>query len=128
MPPEEQSMTSTPSAFSSLANAMVSSSDQPPSTSSIDERRTKSGFSARQVGVGERTVAVPRARHARLAAGVRKLDGGQRALALHEARDARQPGHVRVIPYAGVAVRDASARLDGGRLDEDDAGATLREF
>src|SRR6185369_10150083 len=44
IPPEEQSTTSTPSFFSPFANASVSSMLQPPSTSSIDEQRTKSGL------------------------------------------------------------------------------------
>ena len=60
--------------------------------------------------LGERAVAVPRARHARLAPGVRELQRRHRALALHELGDASQAGDVGVVPDAGVAVRDAPAR------------------
>jgi hypothetical protein len=49
MPPDEQSITSTPASFSFLEKAIVSSSDQPPSTSSIDETRTNRGFPAGQM-------------------------------------------------------------------------------
>jgi len=49
-------------------------------------------------------------------------------LAFDEGGYAGETGHMSVVPDAGVAVRDASARLDGGCLDEDDARAALREF
>src|SRR5205085_12679831 len=76
----------------------------------------------------ERPVAMPGTRHARLAAGVRELDAGQRTLALYERCNSAKPRDVRIVPDAGIAVRDAPARLDRGRLDEDDAGAALRKF
>src|SRR5688572_4447796 len=80
------------------------------------------------VGLGERAVAVPGARHARLASGVRELDRGDGALALHELRDAPQSGDVRVLPDAGIPVRDAPALLYRSGLDEHDARAALGEL
>src|SRR4051794_39354791 len=52
----------------------------------------------------ERAVAVPGARHARLASGVRELDRRYCALAPQELSDARKAGDVRVVPDAGVAM------------------------
>src|SRR5688500_12036133 len=190
MPPEEQSMTSTPISFKCLEKTTVSATDQPPSTSSIDETRTKSGLpfghavrrvqlddleagtvraprgvderlfhvlevallqrprpepvladrrvdrrddaprrlAALGVGLGQRPVAVPRPRHARLAAGVGKLQGRNRALRLHELGNPAQAADMRVVPDAGVAMRDAPALLHRGGFDEHHARAALGEL
>ena len=85
-------------------------------------------LATRQVFRRERPVAIPGTRHARLAAGVRELDAGQGTLTLYERCNSGKPRDVRIIPDAAIAVRDAPARLDRGRLDEDDAGAALRKF
>ena len=85
-------------------------------------------LAAVEVGLRERAVAVPRARHARLAPGMRELDCRHRTLALHEFSDSSQTWYVRVVPDADVAVRDAAALLHRGGLDEHDAGAALREL
>ncbi len=83
---------------------------------------------SRNVVAGERAIAVPGARHACLAPGVRELDRRDGALCTDEGRDARQAGNLRVRPEPDVAVGDAAARLDGGRLDKDDARAALCEL
>src|ERR687895_1900809 len=55
---------------------------------------------ALEVSLRERPVAIPRTRHAALAAGVRELERRDRALALHEAGDSSQPFDMRVVPDA----------------------------
>src|SRR5439155_18783686 len=60
----------------------------------------------------ERAVAVPGARHARLASGVRELDPRYGALAFDKLGYSRKTRDVRILPDAGIAVRDASAALD----------------
>ena len=59
---------------------------------------------------------------------MRELDAGQGTLTLYEGCNSGKARDVRIVPDAGIAVRDAPARLDRGRLDEDDAGAALRKF
>ena len=83
---------------------------------------------ALEVCLRERAVAEPGTRHARLASGVRELDRRCRALALHELSDTRKARDVRIVPDAGIAVRDAPAALDRGGFHEYDAGAALREL
>src|SRR4030095_8974086 len=80
------------------------------------------------VGLGERPVAVPRTRHARLASGVRELDGWYRALAFDKGRNPSETFDMRIVPDARVPMRDAAALLHRGRLDEHHAGAALREL
>src|SRR5439155_871215 len=60
----------------------------------------------------ERAVAVPGASHARLASGVRELDPRYGALAFDKLGYSRKTRDVRILPDAGIAVRDASAALD----------------
>ena len=55
MPPEEQSITSTPRAFNSRASTTVSSMFQPSLVPSTDETRTNSGIDA---GISRRTASV----------------------------------------------------------------------
>src|SRR4051812_47381095 len=57
-----------------------------------------------------------------------ELDSRHRLLFLDERSNPGKTGNVRVIPDACIAMRDAPALLHGGRLDEYDARAALREL
>ena len=121
-------------AIGSEERFLVALTDRPRPEPAFAERLARGAndipgfFAALDIRWRERPVAVPRARHARLAAGVRELDGRQRALRAHELGDAGEPRNVGVVPDARIAVRDAAARLHCGRLDEHDARAALGEL
>src|SRR6185503_19661799 len=85
-------------------------------------------LAARDIVPGQRAVAVPGARHARLPARMGELNRGDCALFLDESRNPGKTGDVSVVPDAGVAVGDAAALLDRGRLEEHRAGAALGEL
>ncbi len=57
----------------------------------------------------------------RFAPGVGKLDANGRPLGLHQARHAGQGLDLGIIPQAQVVLADPPARLDGGRLDDQQA-------
>src|SRR3990172_5218721 len=65
---------------------------------------------------------VPWCAHAGLATGMRERQAGRRALGLHETHDAGERLDLLGLPEPEVVKRDASARLDGRRLEDDQAG------
>ncbi len=102
MPPEEQSITSTPSVFSSFAKTTVSSMLQPPSTSSIDETRTKSGLpSGQALRTSAATSSGKRMRFSRSAVRVAACcESGERK-------------RVQQVAVRGVELQDLEARGHG---------------
>jgi len=74
----------------------------------------------------ERPPSVRRRAGRGLAPGVRELQAGDRPLSPQEVDD-RAPGvDLRVLPEAAVARADPSARLDRGRLGQDQPGSAAR--
>ena len=65
-----------------------------------------------------------RLRIVRLAPGMRQLNGGDRTVVTDDARNAAQSLGLAVVPQPQVLRADPAARLDRGRLDDDQAGAT----
>ncbi len=61
------------------------------------------------------------ARHARFAPRVRELDHRRRPMLGHERNDRPQRHRLLCIPQPKIARADPSARLDRGRLDDDEA-------
>ena len=57
----------------------------------------------------------------RLAPGMRQLDGRDRAVVTDEARDAAQGLGLAIVPQPQVLRADPAARLDRGRLNDDQA-------
>ena len=74
----------------------------------------------------EEAFAAERRSHAAFASGVGQLDTGADALRVNEGRDLLEPGDVLVFPDAEVGGGDAAFRQNGGSLDHDEAGASLR--
>ena len=63
----------------------------------------------------------------RLAPGMRELDADARALRVRKVDDALERRDLRVRPEARVLGRDAALGCDGGRFDDDCAGAARGE-
>lgn len=72
--------------------------------------------------------AEPGCEGARLAAGVANLDANLGILAVRKVDDAPERRNLRVLPEAAVLGADAAARLNGRRLDKDEARAVQRQL
>jgi len=68
------------------------------------------------------------ARCAALAAGVGDLRAGERALLLEESHQPLVALDLAVVPHAEIALGDATTRLDGAVLGEDDAELAQRKL
>ena len=72
-------------------------------------------------------VTLPRTLRARLAPGVADLDAGHGAVRFDRRGDLRQSGRLFVVPKAEAGRRDAPFGRDGGRFDDQQAGAAACE-
>ena len=57
---------------------------------------------------------------------MRELNARRRAVCVQKVDNASRWRHVRILPQAGAVRRDAAARLDSGRLGDDETGAAER--
>ncbi len=85
-------------------------------------------ITAREVRLIERSVAEPRALHARLASGVAELNRRLRRIGVYEIGDAAKRRDLFVAPQSQIAVRDAAALLHRRGLDKHQPGAAGSEL